>query len=91
MALLGHFNPEFLKVPQEVLITSMKINQKYFPVLNQQGQLQPAFVLISNIESKDPELIVHGNERVLNARLTDAAFFFKNDLRTQPGKPSCRI
>lgn len=78
-ALVGHFNPEFLTVPQEVLITSMKINQKYFPVLNQQGQLQPAFILISNIDSKDPAIIVHGNERVLNARLADAAFFFKND------------
>lgn len=79
VALVGHFNPEFLKIPQEALITSMKVNQKYFPVLNQQGQLQPAFVLVSNIEGKDPSLIIHGNERVLNARLTDAAFFFKND------------
>lgn len=79
VALLGHFNPEFLHVPAEVLITSMKVNQKYFPVLSQQGELQPAFVLISNIEGKDPAVIIHGNERVLNARLTDAAFFYKND------------
>jgi glycyl-tRNA synthetase beta chain len=79
VALVGHFDPDFLAVPPEALMTSMKVNQKYFPVLNPQGQLQPAFVLISNIEGKDPALIVHGNERVLNARLTDAAFFFKND------------
>lgn len=78
VALIGHFNPDFLKVPAEALITSMKINQKYFPVLSQQ-ELQPTFVLISNIEGTDPALIVHGNERVLNARLADAAFFFKND------------
>jgi glycyl-tRNA synthetase beta chain len=80
VALVGHFNPEFLQVPQEALITSMKINQKYFPVLDKQGRLQSAFVLISNIVSTDPALIIHGNERVINARLTDAAFFFKNDL-----------
>ncbi len=77
--LIGHFNPEFLKIPAEVLITSMKINQKYFPVQDSKGQLQPAFILMSNIQGKDPKLIVHGNERVLNARLADAAFFFKND------------
>lgn len=81
VALVGHFGSKFLEVPQEVLITSMKTNQKYFPVLNSQGQLQPAFVLISNIDSKDPALIIHGNERVLNARLTDAAFFYNNDLQ----------
>ncbi len=80
VALMGHFNQEFLKVPQEVLITSMKTNQKYFPVLNPQQQLQPAFILISNIESKDPQQIVQGNERVLKARLSDAAFFYENDL-----------
>ncbi len=79
VALLGHFNPEYLKVPAEVLTTSMKVNQKYFPVY-QHNQLQPLFVLISNIESKDSKLVVHGNERVLNARLADAAFFYKNDL-----------
>lgn len=79
VALCGRFNPEFLKVPQEALITSMKINQKYFPVLDQEGRLQPAFILISNINSKDPALVIHGNERVLNARLSDAAFFYKND------------
>lgn len=80
VALIGRFNEEFLKVPQEVLITSMKTNQKYFPILNQKQQLQNTFILISNIESKNPQLIVQGNERVLNARLSDAAFFYQNDL-----------
>jgi glycyl-tRNA synthetase beta chain len=79
VALVGQFNPEFLTVPQEALITSMQVNQKYFPVLDQQGKLQPQLILISNIEGKNPDLIVHGNERVLNARLADAMFFFKND------------
>lgn len=79
VALVGQFNAEFLTVPQEALITSMQVNQKYFPVLNQQGKLQPKFILISNIAGKNPAVIVHGNERVLNARLSDAAFFFKND------------
>ncbi len=81
VALTGKFNPEFLQVPQEALITSMKVNQKYFPVLDAQGQLQARFILISNIESKDSETIIQGNERVLKARLTDAAFFYKNDLQ----------
>lgn len=81
VALMGKFNPEFLQVPQEALITSMKVNQKYFPVLNAQNQLQAHFILISNIESKNPQIIIQGNERVINARLTDAAFFYKNDLQ----------
>jgi len=79
VALAGQFDPAFLQVPPEVLMTSMKVNQKYFPVLDNRGELQPAFILISNIDGKNPDLIIHGNERVLNARLTDAAFFFKND------------
>ncbi len=81
VVLLGEFNPDYLKIPPEVLITSMKTNQKYFPVFDQLGKLQPKFVLISNIESKDPKAVIQGNERVLNARLADAAFFYKNDLQ----------
>ncbi|MBS0351209.1 MAG: glycine--tRNA ligase subunit beta [Proteobacteria bacterium] len=79
VALVGHFDPHFLKVPPEVLTTSMKVNQKYFPVYKDQ-QLQSCFVLISNIISKDPALVIHGNEKVLNARLSDAAFFYQKDL-----------
>lgn len=80
VALCGSFNPEFLKVPKEVLITSMQTHQKYFPV-EKNGELQPRFILISNIESRDPKQVIHGNERVLNARLSDAAFFYQNDLK----------
>lgn len=79
VALLGHFNPDFLKAPAEALITSMQVNQKYFPILKE-GKLQPSFMLISNIESKNPDAVIRGNERVLNARLTDAIFFYENDL-----------
>ncbi len=79
VVLMGKFNPEYLKIPPEVLITSMKLNQKYFPVFNEAHQLQPQFIVVSNIESEEPEAVIKGNERVLNARLSDAAFFFKND------------
>lgn len=77
--LMGKFNPEYLKIPSEVLITSMKLNQKYFPVFDAASRLQPQFIVASNIESVEPTAVVKGNERVLNARLSDAAFFFKND------------
>ncbi len=63
--LMGHFNPEFLKIPAEVLITSMKINQKYFPVQDSKGQLQPAFIWISNIQGNDPKSIVHGHASLM--------------------------
>ena len=78
---IGHFDRRFLDIPQEVLICSMKTHQKTFPMVNQSGELQPYFVVISNIESKKPVAIVSGNERVINARLSDAEFFYKNDLK----------
>ena len=81
VALRGQFNPEFLRVPKEVLITSMKTHQKCFPVENEQGVLQNYFILVSNIQSKDPQTVIKGNERVIHARLSDAAFFFTNDLK----------
>ena len=80
-ALLGQFKPEFLALPPEVLITSMKTHQRCFPVYKA-GKIQPLFVLISNIESKNPQTVIEGNERVINARLADAAFFYNNDLST---------
>ncbi len=78
---MGHFDRRFLEIPSEVLITSMKVHQKCFPVQNQTGSLQPYFILVSNIESKKPSIIVSGNERVINARLNDAEFFYQNDLK----------
>lgn len=78
---LGHFDRRFLDIPKEVLICSMKTHQKTFPMVNAAGVLQPYFLVISNIESKFPSAIVSGNERVINARLSDAEFFYKNDLK----------
>ncbi len=81
-ALLGKFSPDYLKIPQEVLITAMQVHQKCFALQDAQGNLAPNFILVSNIASKDPSLVVKGNERVINARLSDAAFFYHNDCQT---------
>jgi len=75
----GGFDPRFLELPAEVLITTMQSNQKYFPVKNSSGALMPYFITFSNIESTRPESIKHGNERVITPRLTDAEFFWKQD------------
>jgi glycyl-tRNA synthetase beta chain len=77
----GGFDPEFLKLPKEVLISSMQDHQKYFPVVDEQGDLLPCFISVANIESKNMELIKRGNERVIQPRLSDAAFFWKRDLK----------
>jgi glycyl-tRNA synthetase beta chain len=75
----GSFDPRFLELPAEVLITTMQTNQKYFPVKNANGSLLPYFITFSNIESTRPEVIKQGNERVIVPRLTDAEFFWKQD------------
>lgn len=77
----GHFDERFLALPAEVLITTMQENQKYFPVKNADGSLRPYFITFSNIESKNPESIKNGNERVVTPRLSDAEFFWKQDRR----------
>ena len=73
------FEEHFLQVPQECLILTMQQNQKYFPLLDQNGKLINRFLLVSNLEAQDPSHIIHGNERVLRARLSDAEFFYKQD------------
>ena len=78
----GTFNPEFLVVPQECLILSMQQHQKYFPLGDVEGKLLPRFLLVSNLETATPQSIIHGNERVLRARLSDARFFFEQDRKT---------
>ena len=83
VVLSGNFSPDFLKVPQECLILSMKQHQKYFPLLDGDGKLLPRFLVVSNLETADPTHIVHGNERVLRARLSDAKFFFEQDKKTR--------
>lgn len=76
---LGSFEERFLEIPQEVLTTSMKKNQKYFAVRNKEGKLRNAFVGVSNNRAADMRVIRSGNERVLRARLEDAAFFWVED------------
>ncbi len=75
----GTFDPRFLELPAEVLITTMQTNQKYFPVKNANGDLLPYFITFSNIESTRAQSIKEGNERVITPRLTDAEFFWKQD------------
>lgn len=80
--LIGRFEERFLQVPSEALISSMKEHQKYFHVLNAQGEMLPNFITIANIESSDPQKVVEGNEKVIRPRLSDAAFFFETDKKT---------
>lgn len=75
----GQFEKEFLEVPQECLILTMQANQKYFAITDQQGKMKNRFLLVSNLLTDDPVLIVNGNARVLRARLADAKFFFDQD------------
>ncbi|MEO6928005.1 MAG: glycine--tRNA ligase subunit beta [Casimicrobiaceae bacterium] len=77
----GSFDPVFLDVPQECLILTMQRNQKYFALADADGKLTNRFLLVSNIATSDPRAIVHGNERVLRARLADAKFFYDCDRR----------
>jgi glycyl-tRNA synthetase beta chain len=79
VTLVGTFDEDFLNVPAEPLIYSMKDHQKYFPVTDKKGQLVNKFIFVTNIESKDPNTIIFGNEKVIRPRLADAEFFFKTD------------
>jgi glycyl-tRNA synthetase beta chain len=78
-ALRGSFAKEFLSLPREVLITAMRKHQRYFSLGDSQGALLPYFVTISNTKPRDPNVVIRGNERVLQARLADAKFFFLED------------
>ena len=77
--LVGRFEKEFLEVPQECLILTMKANQKYFPLLDAEGRLTNQFLVVSNIRPEDPSAVIGGNERVVRPRLADAKFFFDQD------------
>ena len=80
--LLGRFDPGFLDVPREVIVLTMRTNQKYFACTDADGELAPAFVCVANIDASDGgEAIVEGNRRVLAARLADARFFWEQDLK----------
>ncbi|MDX1512867.1 MAG: glycine--tRNA ligase subunit beta [Gammaproteobacteria bacterium] len=77
--IVGNFDQEFLKLPEAVLIATMKGHQRYFPVADKSGKLMPHFIAVSNIESKNPDTVREGNERVLLPRLKDAAYFLEAD------------
>lgn len=79
VSILGKFDAAFLDVPREVLIASMKDHQKYFYLTDDKGELLPAFITVSNIQSTAPEKVLTGNERVLHARLSDGQFFWEQD------------
>lgn len=81
VALIGSFNQRFLKLPREVLISTLENQQRYFPIINEKGELLPNFIIISNIKSKHPQEVILGNERVIQARLTDAEYFYHKDLQ----------
>jgi glycyl-tRNA synthetase beta chain len=79
----GAFESEFLAVPQECLILTMRQNQKYFPLFDAAGKLTNRFLIVSNMKLTDPVNIVQGNERVVRPRLADARFFFETDRKTK--------
>ncbi|ABV85335.1 glycine--tRNA ligase subunit beta [Shewanella pealeana] len=79
VVLTASFEEKFLDVPAEALVYTMKGDQKYFPVFDNAGQLLPNFIFVTNIESKDPQQIIAGNEKVVRPRLADAEFFFETD------------
>jgi len=79
----GRFDARYLELPREVLISTLQDHQRYFPVEDAQGVLMPWFITMSNIESREPQKVREGNERVVRPRLADAAFFFEQD-RKQP-------
>ncbi|OCF97869.1 glycine--tRNA ligase subunit beta [Gilliamella apicola] len=81
VVLTAKFEERFLDVPAESLVYTMKGDQKYFPVYDKQGKLLPNFIFVANIESKDPQVVIAGNEKVVRPRLADAEFFYKTDLK----------
>ncbi|HEY5102884.1 MAG TPA: glycine--tRNA ligase subunit beta [Steroidobacteraceae bacterium] len=83
VAIAGRFDTRFLELPREVLISTLQDHQRYFPLEDADGVLQPWFITMSNIESHEPDKVREGNERVVRPRLSDAAFFWEQD-RKQP-------
>lgn len=81
-ALIGEFNADYLKLPKEVLVTSMREHQRYFPVVDDKGQLLAKFIAVKNGAADHLDIIRAGNEKVLRARLADADFFYQEDLKT---------
>ncbi len=82
VAVMGRFAPEFLEVPEEALVSSMEQHQKCFALRDANGKLAPCFIAVANIESRDPDAMTTGFERVIHPRLADARFFWDQDRRT---------
>jgi glycyl-tRNA synthetase beta chain len=82
----GHFDEEFLRIPKPVIISAMRSHQRYFALEDPEGRLLPSFVMVNNTRAKDPQLVVRGHERVLRARLADAAFFVREDTKIPLGE-----
>jgi glycyl-tRNA synthetase beta chain len=90
--LFGKFDPEYLDVPREVIVLTMRTNQKYFACTDGEGLLAPAFVCVANIEAKDKgDAIVEGNRRVLAARLADARFFWEQDFKVPLAEQAAKL
>lgn len=77
----GEFESDFLALPKEVLVTTMQENQRYFALFDSAGELMPHFISIANIDSRKPEVVASGNERVIRPRFADAEFFYSQDIK----------
>lgn len=77
----GKFDKSFLNLPKEVIVATLTSHQRYFPVVDSKGDLLPAFIVVANLDSKQPDIVRDGNERVIKPRLADASFFWKTDVR----------
>jgi len=82
VTMTGSFDEAFLELPRDVVISTLTEHQRYFPVTDKNGNLLPRFITVANIESRDPDQVREGNERVIRPRLADAAFFWDNDRRS---------
>ncbi|MBE9505165.1 MAG: glycine--tRNA ligase subunit beta, partial [Proteobacteria bacterium] len=81
VVLLGHFDEEFLSLPKEVIVNAMREHQRYFSLEDEKGKLLPCFITVSNTRARAMNVVKEGNERVLRARLSDAAFYYDEDLK----------
>lgn len=79
VAVAGEFDARFLELPEEVLVSTLKVHQRFFPTYDANGNLKRYFITIANIDSKDPDAVRRGNQRVVTPRLSDAEFFWQND------------
>ncbi len=89
--LLGKIDQKFLSVPSQVLSSSMRSHQKYFSLFDQKGNFAPYFLFVSNIAATNSELVIAGNEKVLSARLSDALYFYNQDLKTTLSQKSQKL